>query len=235
MFRLWYLTFFGEQRESHAEAASHHDVHESPWSMLAPLVLLAVLSLTGGWIGWPQALGGSDHFAHYLDPVFHVEPPTYEQVSIAMATGRTGARSRSTACGFARRCANGTRAERCCASGGAVGMVPCRHRLQATARRSRERRCATGGVYGLLKNKYAIDELYSAIIVQPLTAFHASCYGAVWKNALWMALAALLRNLHRGGGQLVRRVQSGNIRSYAGWLALGAAALLIVVIYLERF
>ncbi len=45
MFRLWYLTFYGELRS--------HDVHphESPWSMLGPLVILAVLSVGGGWIG----------------------------------------------------------------------------------------------------------------------------------------------------------------------------------------
>ena len=36
--------------------------------MLVPLILLAVLSLAGGWIGIPQALGGSDRFSHFLDP-----------------------------------------------------------------------------------------------------------------------------------------------------------------------
>ena len=44
--------------------------------MLAPLVLLAVLSVVGGWIGVPQALGGSNHFEHYLAPVFESNAPT---------------------------------------------------------------------------------------------------------------------------------------------------------------
>ncbi len=57
MFRLWYMTFFGEMRTADAHP------HESPWSMRAPLVILALLSICGGWIGierfsaYPGALG----------------------------------------------------------------------------------------------------------------------------------------------------------------------------------
>ena len=87
MFRLWFMTFFGEYktwlcrlakspcsarlqripataqlhiRSGHAddEAHGHGGVHESPWVMLAPLVVLAVLSFVGGWVGVPQFLGG---------------------------------------------------------------------------------------------------------------------------------------------------------------------------------
>ncbi len=74
MFRLWFKTFFGAPRfEEHAEAhhgatrthaaqADHdshghsHGVHESPWIMLFPLVVLAILSVIGGWVGIPAAL-----------------------------------------------------------------------------------------------------------------------------------------------------------------------------------
>ena len=66
MFRLVNMTFFGESRVSHE--AEHH-LHESPASMTVPLMILAVLSMVGGWIGWPESLGGSDRFAHFLDPV----------------------------------------------------------------------------------------------------------------------------------------------------------------------
>ena len=73
MFRLWYLAFFGERRwaSAPADAPGHpprQRAHESPWIMLVPLILLAVLSLAGGWIGIPQALGGSDRFSQFLDP-----------------------------------------------------------------------------------------------------------------------------------------------------------------------
>jgi len=67
MFRLIYLTFFSKPRMSHE--VEHH-IHESPKSMTMPLVVLAVMSLMAGWIGWPHSLGGSDRFARYLDPVF---------------------------------------------------------------------------------------------------------------------------------------------------------------------
>ena len=67
MFRLVYLTFRGRPRMSHE--VEHH-IHESPVSMTAPLAVLAVCSLFAGWLGWPHSLGGSDRFAHFLDPVF---------------------------------------------------------------------------------------------------------------------------------------------------------------------
>ncbi len=67
MFRLIYLTFISKPRMSHE--VQHH-IHESPASMTMPLVVLAVMSLFAGFLGWPHSLGGSDRFAKYLDPVF---------------------------------------------------------------------------------------------------------------------------------------------------------------------
>ena len=67
MFRLIYLTFISKPRMSHD--VEHH-IHESPTSMTMPLVVLAVMSLFAGFLGWPHSLGGSDRFARYLDPVF---------------------------------------------------------------------------------------------------------------------------------------------------------------------
>jgi NADH-quinone oxidoreductase subunit L len=67
MFRLIYLTFYSKPRMSHD--VEHH-IHESPTSMTMPLVVLAVCSLFAGFLGWPHSLGGSDRFAHFLNPVF---------------------------------------------------------------------------------------------------------------------------------------------------------------------
>jgi NADH-quinone oxidoreductase subunit L len=55
MFRLWYLAFMGKSRSPEIHA------HESPWSMLGPLVILAVLSVSGGWIG-------AGRFGDFLSP-----------------------------------------------------------------------------------------------------------------------------------------------------------------------
>src|SRR5262249_27718293 len=69
MFRLYYMTFAGEYRgakdqgdahsdQAHGHHAEAHTPHESPPVMTGVLVILALLSLIGGWIGWPAALGG---------------------------------------------------------------------------------------------------------------------------------------------------------------------------------
>jgi NADH-quinone oxidoreductase subunit L len=66
MFRLLFLTFFGYSRaDEHVEK----HIHESPRAMTVPLVILAALSVIGGWIGWPGALGGENRFERFLEPV----------------------------------------------------------------------------------------------------------------------------------------------------------------------
>src|SRR5271155_4560201 len=67
MFRLMYLTFHGRPRMNHD--VEHH-IHESPVSMTAPLVALALCAIVAGWLGWPHSLGGSDRFTTFLEPVF---------------------------------------------------------------------------------------------------------------------------------------------------------------------
>jgi NADH-quinone oxidoreductase subunit L len=81
MFRLMYLTFHGQPRMSHD--AEHH-IHESPVSMTAPLVVLALCAVVAGWLGWPHSLGGSDRFTAFLEPVFASE------ANILQEQGRAG-------------------------------------------------------------------------------------------------------------------------------------------------
>jgi NADH-quinone oxidoreductase subunit L len=76
MFRLMYLTFHGSPRMSHE--AEHH-IHESPVSMTAPLVALALCAIVAGWLGWPHSLGGSDRFTAFLEPVFATEANVLQQ------------------------------------------------------------------------------------------------------------------------------------------------------------
>jgi NADH-quinone oxidoreductase subunit L len=67
MFRLYFLTFMGTFRGTHEQ---EHHLHESPKSMTIPLIVLAVLSLLGGLIGIPEALGGHHYLEAFLAPVF---------------------------------------------------------------------------------------------------------------------------------------------------------------------
>jgi NADH-quinone oxidoreductase subunit L len=69
MFRLIFMTFHGTSRVDHE--VEHH-IHESPKSMLVPLVILAALSFVGGWISWPEIFGGNSHFIHFLSSVVAV-------------------------------------------------------------------------------------------------------------------------------------------------------------------
>jgi NADH-quinone oxidoreductase subunit L len=69
MFRLIFMTFHGTSRVDHE--AEHH-IHESPKSMLVPLVILAALSIVGGWISWPEIFGGNSHFINFLSTVVAV-------------------------------------------------------------------------------------------------------------------------------------------------------------------
>ena len=71
MFRLIFLTFHGIER-IHPDTKAH--IHESPWTMTGPLVVLALLSIVGGWIGTPEALGGSNRFEKFLHPVVASRP-----------------------------------------------------------------------------------------------------------------------------------------------------------------
>ncbi len=76
MFRLIYLTFFGKPRMSHE--VEHH-IHECPKSMAVPLLILAVFSLSAGWLSWPTSLGGSARFERFLDPVFAKEAQVLQE------------------------------------------------------------------------------------------------------------------------------------------------------------
>ena len=67
MFRMMFLTFYGNFRGTHEQ---QHHLHESPKSMTIPLIILAILSAVGGFIGVPEILGGGHWLASYLSPVF---------------------------------------------------------------------------------------------------------------------------------------------------------------------
>jgi len=81
MFRLYFLTFHGKFRGTHDQ---EHHLHESPKSMTIPLVVLAVLSIFGGFIGFPHALGHSIHFTHWLD---HFLSPVMIMPAMHMSIG----------------------------------------------------------------------------------------------------------------------------------------------------
>ncbi|MDR3749350.1 MAG: NADH-quinone oxidoreductase subunit L [Acidobacteriota bacterium] len=225
MFRLWFLTFFGEYRgatsstEAHGHD-SHHDEehgapHECPWVMVIPLVLLAILSFVGGWVGIPAAMGGSNRFEHFLDPVF-------QSTALALpAEAAAAPESPSTELLFsAISVAAAT-------IGFLIAWFLYFKRTDLPARIAR----SLNGLYTLVLDKYRIDELYAAVFIQPIIALSTSVF---WKG---IDQGLIDRGVDGGaaGAQEasdgMRRMQSGNIRSYAGWVAVGAAAVIAFMVW----
>jgi NADH-quinone oxidoreductase subunit L len=241
MFRLWYLTFFGERRGAagahtpepgHAAETGHHPhgVHESPWVMLTPLVLLAVLSLVGGWINVPAALGGSSQFGHFLDKTISRQYLSYEQVSVAMNTAPSQIAPAEPA---APELSRGTEWGLTSLSvlAGMLGWFLAYTMYVRKPELPEKLASQYKAAYSLVLNKYWIDELYGALIVMPLTLASRYLLGGVVESAGVNGGTKLTGMVAQGMGSLVARIQSGNIRSYAGWLAAGAAAVLLLVYF----
>jgi NADH-quinone oxidoreductase subunit L len=204
MFRLWYLTFFGKSRAPEASPGEHgHSVHESSWVMLAPLVILAILSVIGGWIGVPTALGGHNELAHFLDPLLGAtsvpEGSNQLELTLAFVSTLVAAAGLFTAHIFYF----------------AKPELPAKLATQLRA------------VYAMLSNKYWVDEIYGAIIITPLLLISRYLLKGLIERGIIDGSGYAAGATAQGFGAIVQRVQSGNIRSYAGWLALGAAVLLI--------
>jgi NADH-quinone oxidoreductase subunit L len=88
MFRLYHMTFSGTFRGTEEQA---HHLHESPPSMLVPLMVLAAGSVLAGYLGIPAILGERvgfpHHFEHFLEPVFESAHETLPQVFSAQVPG----------------------------------------------------------------------------------------------------------------------------------------------------
>jgi NADH-quinone oxidoreductase subunit L len=196
MFRLWYLAFAGESRSHDAHP------HESPWSMLGPLVILALLSVAGGWIGM-------ERFGAFLAPA-------------AGALGDPAA----AAGGKSLDILLSVVAVAVAFLGWFIADRFYRQKPDSPAQLAGA--LPTG--YKLLANKYYVDEFYGATVVKPLLA--TSRYVLEWTVdvAILGGAAWLLGGIASLGGALLQRWQSGNLRSYAAWLAAGAAALLLFVL-----
>ncbi|HTX41515.1 MAG TPA: proton-conducting transporter membrane subunit, partial [Acidobacteriaceae bacterium] len=259
MFRLWYMTFFGESRAAEAledrGAAVHarhdtklvleadpepahgghtgsahgaHGVHESPKVMLVPMAILAVLCVIGGAMGWPEGLGGTNWFSHFLAPAVTSVHLPYEQANIALATGAMHVNPNQAPAGSKQlelllACISVLVAF----SGWAVAHLMYYAKPELPGRLAARLR----GLYALIANKYWVDEIYGALVVAPVLFI-----------ARWVLSALIDRGVIDGGtlaagysaqgfGALVARIQSGNIRSYAGWLALFAALLLVAAYF----
>jgi NADH-quinone oxidoreductase subunit L len=248
MFRLVFLAFHGERRSAaHHDSHGHghgHAPHEAPPSMAIPLIVLAIGSVLAGYVGVPHALGGSNRIEQFLEPSFEVteargrlEAGGGVQSTDAAGVVRPVAVQDSHSADAGESTHDNTSTElmlMALSSGVAIAGIGIaaffwlRNRAAVNAMTARFR-----GPYTVLLHKYYVDELYDAAVVQPIKLLST---GGLWKGAD----AGLIDGAVNGVGQTVRstsnvlrRVQTGSIRTYAASLFLGV--VLILGWYLLKF
>ncbi len=231
MFRQWFMTFFGEYRGAAEGSHGHEDsrtgasaphghghggVHESPAVMVVPLAILAILSVVGGWMG-------SERFDKFLSPVF--------RPGVTVAAAKEVAPSTLPAEG-----AKEEPSERFLAivsvAVAALGFLLAWFLYHQSPELPDQIAAAFGSLYQAVASKYWIDELYAWIFVKPLIAISGIVF---WRGIDQGVIDATLDGSAATARELsdnVRHMQSGNVRSYAGWVAIGATAVIAYMVWM---
>ncbi len=212
MFRLLFLTFFGTERYD-----EHHvHVHESPKVMTVPLIVLAVLSVCGGWMAAPQLAGGVNHFEQFLAPIFASGAAPVAAAPEAPAGGAEILRALFGAPVIA----------------GLLGFLLAWWLYIKSPDTPKRWAASLSGPYKLLSGKYFVDELYAAVIVRPL----------VWisDRVLWHVVDERgidgavngVAFVSRESGDRLRHASTGNIRTYATWIVLGVLVITSLLLWM---
>ena len=244
MTRMMVMTFFGAERfgkahDDHGHASHGHDdhghghgkPHESGWLMVAPLVVLAVLSAVGGFVGVPAALGGANQFEHFLEPVIaHVQ--SHGEAAAHAATGSE---------------AHGTPAAE---HAEAAPVKADTHAAKVEEPHDTSTELALTGlsvllgllgigigfvVFGkkplthmpkILEDKYRIDELYETTVVHPIETLSRE---GLWKVVDVKLIDGFVNGAARlfgGVSGILRYTQTGYARNYAAVILVGAIAII---------
>jgi NADH-quinone oxidoreductase subunit L len=200
------LTFWGQSR---VDKKVHP--HESPAIMLIPLVVLALLSIVGGWIGVPHVLGEifghvpniwEGWFHHAIAKVPDIAPADHNLELILMGTSvAIAAVSASLAFSFYGK------------------------KNDAPAKIAK----SIGPVYTAVNNKYYVDEFYFGTIINPLVNLCRQIWHYVDVNFIDQ-MTYFISDTVRGSGRLIRSLQSGNLQLYAMYIAIGVVAALTMVL-----
>jgi NADH-quinone oxidoreductase subunit L len=206
MFRLFFLTFSGGVRASHEVI---HHIHESPKSITIPLIVLAVLSALGGFMGVPEALGGSNWIGEFLSPVFapshsileghHLDHST-EYMLMGLVVILT-----------------------LLMIGAAYLMYVKQNKVPV------KEGSALSGLHQLVYRKYYIDELYNAIIVKPLFYLSGKLETVIEKSGI-DKLVNLSGETVVEGSKAARWLQNGNIGFYIFTMVISIILLLTVAV-----
>jgi NADH-quinone oxidoreductase subunit L len=250
MFRLLYMTFFGARRtaeshdahaDTHATTAAHDDahgghgaghgghLHDAPPAMAIALVVLAIGSVLAGFVGVPHVLGGDNRIEEFLQPSFHAMSGGLKGELIVETRPMTAAEVAEAA-----RVSPGTEMSLmglstliALAGIGLATMIWLRRPAMADAWAAR-----FPALHRLLLNKYYVDELYNAVIVQPIKRISQ---GFLWRGVDAGLIDGTVNGVGlvvRGWSAVLRRLQTGSVRAYAMSFFIGVVA--IVGYYLWR-
>lgn len=207
MFRLVFLTFYGEYRGSFEKEAH---IHESPATMTVPLVILAILSFAGGFIGVPEVLGGGHWLSHFLAPVFAGAPVPKEGATMSASTEYT--------------------LMAVSVIGALIAIVIAYLRYVKGAHVPVSDHTERPVLARISYNKYYVDEIYNALVTKPLDALSAFFYRIVDKGAIDGFVNGIGRATTLASRGL-RLFQTGNIGFYVFMMVVGIIALLLYGFY----
>jgi NADH-quinone oxidoreductase subunit L len=234
MFRLVFLTFHGPRvpnpdpgahaphaHGAHGAHAGH--LHDAPPAMAIALVVLAIGSVLAGYVGVPHALGGSNRIEQFLEPAFH----THERAPETAPVGGAVATENHTATDADELQLMAVSVAVALAGIGVAWLLFLKRRPLAAAIATR-----FAGVHRVLTNKYYVDEIYDGAIVQPIKILSRE---GLWKGVDVGVIDAIVNGAGHtaaASAELLRRVQTGSVRTYAASVLFGI--VLILGFYLWR-
>ncbi len=187
MFRLYALTFLGNFRGTHEQ---QHHLHESPSAMTIPLIVLAVFSVAGGFVGIPEVFAKDAHsLEHFLAPIFaesaklahgHHLDASQEYIMMGVSTVLI------------------------------IGLIVFAVNKFSKYQKTNEE---SAGLGKLLENKWYVDELYDAIIVKPLHVLSGFLKNVIEKSGIDGLVNGTGKLVGYGSRQL-RLLQSGQVGNY---------------------
>jgi NADH-quinone oxidoreductase subunit L len=209
MFRLYFLTFEGKARFGHEKHP-----HESPNVMVIPLIVLAILSVIGGFIGIPEIFSGEygNLFHGWLEPVFKnaerklivYGSHTHFQEILLMVLSVGGI----------------------VASIFFVRYIYLKKPTVATKTASRFK-----SIYNLLWNKYFVDEVYDTTVVNPIVKVSDSVLWKIADNKIIDGLVNGIASLVESVSGVIRKIQTGVTQFYAVMMMIGIAVALFWIIF----
>jgi NADH-quinone oxidoreductase subunit L len=199
--------------------------------MLVPLVILAILSVVGGYVGVPGSLGGGNRFDKFVAPVFRSATPALN--TQLNAPGETNPPEQQTEVSEPQI----SHATELVFTGISVAAALLGFGLAWTfyyrnPRLAERVATALDGLYDAVVHKYYIDELYGEVFVKPLVEGSTRI---LWQGVDQNLIDGTVNNsadAARHVSDEARHMQSGNLRSYAGWIAAGSAVIMAYMIWM---